>query len=495
MTKNKKTNFFFWPKWEKGKGIKGFERTNKITKSKILINGLLFTCILLSLSSGLVDIVCYSGISKSTFHLGTVSIAAAILYTAISLGLISGKFWCAMKIGMLKELKAQLETKGKTWYKKIDWALLPWQIAHKTLIAISLITALSMSVNSVGAGIRKAQQNIDNMTTDANMLRELSKSVNGGVKEKRESAKATISSKKDAKDDAKQEVDRYYDKLVKYQEEYSSLPEDDIDGRNKVVAKIVRDIPGATYGNATYATKMTIQRYLQNMATKNEVVEESSIYEEAVAYDKEQITDTLKAIIDKEYRLPNGELISFISSEGELVNVQLAISRLQMAISEWQNDTGDVGESSKVFTLLATYLKADIKAGRMGAAEWMLLIFIFITGIIQEFLIALSTPAATIERETLISVSRYLRFESKEERETFLLDVYDNYFGFGVFSKEEYEAKCRKCYEEIDNTREKQREKLLKIKELKAEKPKKENNDELNKLEEALNSFEKDLEA
>ena len=33
MTKNKKTNFFFWPKWEKGKGIKGFERTNKITKS------------------------------------------------------------------------------------------------------------------------------------------------------------------------------------------------------------------------------------------------------------------------------------------------------------------------------------------------------------------------------------------------------------------------------------------------------------------------------
>ena len=231
------------------------------------------------------------------------------------------------------------------------------------------------------------------------------------------------------------------------------------------------------------------------MATKNEVIEESSIYEEAVAYDKEQIADTLKAIIDKEYRLPNGELISFINSEGELVNVQLAISRLQMAISEWQNDTGDVGESSKVFTLLATYLKADVKAGGMGAAEWMLLIFIFITGIIQEFLIALSTPAATIERETLISVSRYLRFESKEERETFLLDVYDNYFGFGVFSKEEYEAKCRKCYEEIDNTREKQREKLLKIKEPKTEKPKKENSDELNKLEEALNSFEKDLEA
>ena len=57
------------------------------------------------------------------------------------------------------------------------------------------------------------------------------------------------------------------------------------------------------------------------------------------------------------------------------------------------------------------------------------------------------------------------------------------------------DPECRKCYEEIDNTREKQREKLLKIKEPKTEKPKKENSDELNKLEEALNSFEKDLEA
>ena len=70
----------FWPKWKKGRGFV----TNKIDKSTVLVNGLLITGIGLSISSGIVDIVCYSGLSKSYFHLGTIPLAAAILYTIIS---------------------------------------------------------------------------------------------------------------------------------------------------------------------------------------------------------------------------------------------------------------------------------------------------------------------------------------------------------------------------------------------------------------------------
>lgn len=463
---------FFLPKWEKGKGLKGFENTNKVSAGTVLINGLLFTCILLSLSSGIVDIVCYSGISVSYFHLGTWPIAAALLYTAISVGLISGKFWCAMKIGMLKELRTQLHTSNFSWAKNITGAIVPWQVAHKALIAISLITAMSMSVNSVGAGIRKMQQNINNMTNDATMLIELNNSVNAGIKDKRESAKSSITSNITARDDAKQEVDRYYSKLVQYQEEYFALPEDDEEGRQKVINKIVREIPGATARNAVYFTKADLQKSIQNVASKNEAVEDAKIYEEAVEYDKTQIEDTLNAIVDKEYRLPNGDLIKFVNEDGTLVNVQLAISRLQMGISEWQNDTGDVGESSKVFTLLATYMKADTKAGGMGAAEWMLMAFIFFSGIIQEFLIALCTPSATIERATLKTTARYLQFKDKFARENFLLDVYDNYLGLGVMSQEEYDYKCKKCYEIMGEDRESQRKRLLGIKTETVEKPK-----------------------
>ena len=120
----------FFPKWVKGRGFV----QNKIDKSTILVNGLLLTCIGLSISSGFVDIVCYSGLSKSYFHLGTIPLAAAILYTIISIFLTTGKFWCGMKIGMLKELRTKLAGANKPWSKNITKALLPWQIIHKFLI-------------------------------------------------------------------------------------------------------------------------------------------------------------------------------------------------------------------------------------------------------------------------------------------------------------------------------------------------------------------------
>lgn len=445
---------FFIPKWQKGKG---FVR-NKIDKSTILVNGLLLTCVILSISSGFVDIVCYSGLSKSFFHLGTVPIAAAVLYTFISVGLTSGKFWCAMKIGMLKELKNRLLVKGKKWGKNISRALLPWQAVHKVLIGISLLTALSMSVNSIGSGIRVMQQNIDNMTADANILIELNSSVTSGVKGKRDAAKETITGALSAKEDAKQEVERYYKELVKYQEQFFETPENDEEvpegkpTRSEIIQKIVKNIPGATSRNAVYFTKADLQESIQKKATKNDAIDSTKIYEDAVDYDKLQIEETIRAIEDKDYKLPDGTEIVFTDSEGKPINVQLAISRLQRGISAWQSDTGDVGESSKMFTLIATYIKADQTAGGMGASEWMLLVFIFITGIVQEFLIAICTPAATIDRKTLSSVSRYCEWENNSEKEKFLIEVYQDYVGDGVINQEDFEAKCKKCVELMDRT-------------------------------------------
>ena len=438
----------FFPKWVKGRGFVA----NKIDNSTILINGLLLTCIGLSIASGFVDIVCYSGLSVSLFHLGTLALPAAILYTLISIFLTSGKFWFGMKIGMLKELRTRLKVQNFQWYKNITKALLPWQLLHKLLICISLLTAMSMSVNSIGSGIRAMQQNIDNMTRDAETLIELNKSVNSGVKEKREAAKSNITGAITAKDDARQEVDRYYSRLVKYQEEYFATPEDDIDARKAIIDKIVREIPGATSKNAIYFTKADLQKSIQKTASRNETVNDTSLYEEAVSYDKNQIEETLIAISDKEYKMPDGTLIQFIDNDGKPINVQLAISRLQNGISMWQADTGDVGESSKVFTLLAMYIKADETAGGIGAAEWMIMMFIFFTGIIQECMIALCTPSATIDRKTLSSVSRYCEWKNEEEKERFLLRVYKSYVGDGVFNQADYEEKCRKCVELMEET-------------------------------------------
>ena len=100
------------------------------------------------------------------------------------------------------------------------------------------------------------------------------------------------------------------------------------------------------------------------------------------------------------------------------------------------------------------YIKADETAGGIGAAEWMIMLFIFFTGIIQECMIALCTPSATIDRKTLSSVSRHCEWKDEEEKERFLLKVYKSYVGDGVFNQEDYEEKCRKCVELMEETEE-----------------------------------------
>lgn len=466
MTKKKteKKENVFLTFWE---ALKNAKKRNRISNTKILTTGFAITCVILSCSSGIVDIACGSGLSKSTFHLGTLEVKAAILYTAILIGLVFLKFFCAMYIGMLEELKAKLVAYKKTWAKNISKPLLKWKIVHKSLIVLSLITGFNMSVNSIGSGIRAMQQNIDNMSRDAQQLIELNKSVNSGVKENRSAKKDNIMSTKNAQDDAKKAVEKYWTLLDNYQTKIRTIRQNEEladEDKDKQIAKIKKEavdsLPVVSNKNVEYISKPEFEREFAKITKSNEIIDNSSVYEEAIAYDKSQIEDTILAISDKEYKTPDGTVIQFVD-DGKPINVQLAISRLQNGISMWQADTGDVGESSKMFTLLATYIKADISAGGMGTSELMLMIFIIFLAIIQEIGIAYCTPAAIIDRATLKLVSRYCEWESNIEKEDFLIDVYIEYVGDGVFSEATFEEKCQKAGGHFLLTRENIKEKYI----------------------------------
>lgn len=432
---------------------------NRLDSSSILSNGILLTCVILSIASGFIDIVFFSGVSKSNFLIGTLRIAASILYTLISIGLISGKFWCAMQIGMLKELKSRLKAKGKTWYSNLNKALIPWHLAHKFLISISLMTALSLSVNSIGLGLSKIEQNLDNMSKDIAQLLSLTDSVDKGIQDKRSSAKENISGLQEARVKASQETAKYWSLLEEYQTKMrairanETLTEEEKESQIAVLKKnAVASIPVVTSRNVEYISESEFKREFAKITQANEVVDSSKLYEESIAYDQEQINDTILAIADKEYRTPDGELIKFVNEDGSLVNVQMAISRLQNGYSAWRNDTGDVGESSRVFTLIATYIKLDSQAGGMGASEWILMIFIALVGVVQEFLIALFTPKSVITRKTLSQVSAYLEWSTREEKEKFLISVFQDYAGDGILTKKEFEERCRECVSYMEET-------------------------------------------
>ena len=463
MTKKKveKKENVFLTFWE---ALKNAKKRNRVSNTKILTTGFAITCIVLSCSSGIVDIACGSGLSKSTFHLGTLEVKAAILYTAILIGLVFLKFFCAMYIGMLEELKAKLIAYKKTWAKNINKPLLKWKIVHKSLIVLSLITGFNMSVNSIGAGIRAMQQNIDNMTRDAQSLIELFNSVNSGVKENRNAATENRNAAITAQQSVADSFETKWKYVIEYRNKRDALDENAEDyERQKAELKkqyVSKTPEGVNSSNIDFVDEYTIKNKLLENAKKFETIDTSSYIQEGIEYDKKQIEETLIAIADKEYKMPDGTLISFIDN-GKPINVQLAISRLQNGISMWQADTGDVGESSKMFTLLATYIKANISAGGMGTSELMLMVFIIFLAIIQEVGIAYCTPAAIIDRATLKLVSRYCEWENNIEKEDFLIDVYIEYVGDGVFSEATFEEKCQKSGGHFLLTRENVKEKYI----------------------------------
>ena len=81
-----------------------------------------------------------------------------------------------------------------------------------------------------------------------------------------------------------------------------------------------------------------------------------------------------------------------------------------------------------------------------------MIIIVAIIGIGQEFLIAHFTPKATIDRSLLRQVSEYLYWEDKDQKERFLLEVYDDYYGDGVFNQDAFEHKCKKAVEHLERS-------------------------------------------
>ena len=134
--------------------------------------------------------------------------------------------------------------------------------------------------------------------------------------------------------------------------------------------------------------------------------------------------------------MPNGETIIFVDIDGNPINKQAAISKLQNAIMEWQCDTGDTGVSSKVFTLIATYIKADENAGGLGVSEIMMMMFIMIAGIVQELLIALFTPKAILDIEM---VSQFSDLLGKIDINGFMYETYKSYLNRKIIDKEDFE--------------------------------------------------------
>lgn len=447
----------------------------RLSSSTILVRGSLLTCIILSFASGIIDIAFFSGLSKALLHIGTVPMHAAILYTIISAGFISAKFWLAMKLGMLKELQARLTAKQFTWAKNLDKPIKRTNFWHKFMIAISIMTALSLSVNSIGSALKDAERNSTNITISIDELKALKDQKKSDSNDKRTLTRGNLEGTANSKQTAEREADRYWPNIEKWQdtlagiyenEEYLALETEEektsyIEAKRKPFKKMAPTFIG---NNIDYISRSELVTKFQQEAKKTEIDKDSIAAYDALANENnEEIRNTILAL-ENLYKHPNsyenglvieGKPVSFLDENGEPIDITQVIGILQGLREEWKNNT-DIGESSQIFMLVSeivtSKLGEDKSSSGSGIAEILMIIIVAIIGIGQEFLIAHFTPKATIDRSLLRQVSEYLLWENKDQKERFLLEVYDDYYGDGVFNQDAFEHKCKKAVEHLERS-------------------------------------------
>jgi len=465
-------------KWGSKKGEKFFEKPT-MDSTEILISGKIVTLLILSFVSGVIDLVFFSELSKSVFKIATVSVAAGIVYTLMSIGFTSAKFWCATQLSVIKELQARLRENGLP-FKALNKPKLRWNVIHKFLIGVSLITAISLSVVSIGDAVRKNQNEILKAKQAYEKIAKYSSTADVSDEEQFKALVKGTNASSNAADTAATQAAKIWPIIEEYRAEMAEFPVAR-DSREPIEWKGKEIIPDDywTERNAKVQKDVNVYRNLSLYQIRNITSEAqlaTTIKKEIEASVANTSLDSLTELADKtnnkarqeienlegRFNWPDGSPVVFDPD-----NISKSLQTLGDIQSAYENDSGDVGQSAKMFMIIGPALESKfankatleniteqkVSTNSFGTTEVMMMILIMIFGIVQEFIIALYTPKSTIDRRTLSQFSEYLDLKEMENNgldiNHFLIKIYNNYLDDGSYSQAKYDYKMDKVIEVI----------------------------------------------
>lgn len=469
-----KLNFKWFSRKNEGKLEKPTLKT-----TEVLLNGKLLTCILLSIVSAIIDLVFFSGLSKSKLPIAWFFIPAAVLYTLMSIGFSMGKFFSAMQLGAIAELKTRLRNQGYTWISNLRGLSFKWHIVHKFLIAVSIITSVSLSLLSIGDGVRRNNNEIAKAEKAEIAISRYANTSDKSDDIQFQNLVSSSSASSNAAITAQEQASRIWPIIEEYRQEraefisyadYNSLEEIDFKGQRIMPsdywddrnAKVVADVRPIRAMSLSQIRNISSQQALVSLI-RNEIeqsVQNSS--SEQLASLSEQTREKAREEIRNlkgRFTTPDGEVVEFDEN-----NISDALNKLSDLKAAWLNDGGDVGASAKMFMLIGPTLDkllqnknqtledvaANTSISTFGGAQILMMILICIFGIVQEFLIALFTPKSVISRKMMYQFEAY--FGPDLDIDKFLLSVYIDYYKKGVINQKDFDAKSKKCVESIDIT-------------------------------------------
>lgn len=462
--------------WRKNKNEKFFARPT-LSSADVLIDGKLCVFIFCSFVSAFINLVFISNLTKSDYTIGTLlSVPAAVVLGLLSVGLDLAKFLLAVQVNTLSELVRKLSK--FEWVKRVKRAAAWWRSIYIVFILLSVITSVSLSTISIGAGISR----------NANLIKQIDEYVVQGEQYTNINAAAGDVTRQNlinkATDTSEREAREYADNAVALIEEFqikiSPILNDDTlsdDERKSKLAlyesersKINNILKGAGYRARTFKelsefNTLTIatdikQKRLEYLKSNSNDIAVEKLGELTDNTNQEIISwlETLNAL-----NLVNpktGEIVVFSTDENKAATVlaKSALTLLKALRVDVENDSGDIGSSSKLFMQLGGAWDArhigdkDLQAalnvktdGSFGSTEVMMMGMLLFLSLLCELAINLFSPKTNISRKMLSQFSEY--FDPDFDVNDFMLDVYLDQIYFGILPREVFDRKARKAVE------------------------------------------------
>lgn len=485
---------WFWKYYENDGKL-----SRPISSAQVLINGKLVVFVFCSLVSAFINLVFISNLTKSGYSVGTLfTLPAAVLLGSLSIGLDIAKFLLAIQVNTLGELIRKLSK--FSWVKNVKRASIWWRTVYVTFILLSVITSVSLSSISIGAGI----------TRNANLISQIDEyivqgegytNINAGadaVTRQNLISKATDTSERDARDYAENavaEIEAFIaevgpivnaeyqdieDGLTAKQQKYNALKP--YEAKRAKINNILR---GAGYRARTFEELVAFNTLTLANDIKQKRLEYLQSNSNDIAVEKlGELKDNTNAEIYSWLETLNAlslvnpktnEIIVFDTSKEKPANV-LAKSATQLLKAlrvDVENDSGDIGSSSKIFMQVGSLFASkdvgdkdlqaalNVKAeGSFGATEVMMMGMLLFLSLLCELAINLFSPKTNISRKMLSQFSEY--FDTNFDVNDFMLEIYIDQLNFGILDRDAFDRKAKKAVELTEITKDSLYEKYRK---------------------------------
>lgn len=434
------------------------------------INSKYIAWLAMSIASGFIDFIFFCNMTKSKFEIGTLfSIPAAIVYGYISICLTYSKALHSIEINALNQIRRYLDkttTIAKTFFKVTT----KWVVIYILYILISIMTSASLSTISIGEGIHRNQSVIKSINSD---ISKLQKYYN--TEEKSDSlqfenivSNVNISAEKIARDtfnSIRPIIEEYRQERTDFEElgisfdfkeeiEWNGkkiIPDSYWDSRNK---KVVSDL--ATKGVSLTTTQIRKAGYTEIQAAIKKKQEELNSnkgmkdLESLTQMTKSKYVQAIKNLENK-YKDPSGNYIIFDEN-----NLDGAISKLENLRVSYENDSGDIGSSAKIFMQIGSSFsskkedkdlmeiaKETVTLTSFGPTEKLMIAVLFFFGLLLELGINQFAPTGELTRKGLGQFRKY--FPKEFNVSDFMFEIAKKKLEFGDITEEEFLKEKKEC--------------------------------------------------